>query len=146
MRETIIEYCGFDEPLMFLDEIFDDCLIGVSGVCNNFTPAYNYDKIIEKLNQTNILFHDLIQNHEDISFITFLSSKPETFIFDDLKDAFVGFKIQKNKELVETYDSDLCLNVLTKDCGDEDSAMEWFEYNVTQTYIGVTTPAIIYKL
>lgn len=51
MREEIIEYCSVDilEEDMFLDNIFDDGLLGICFNMNeSFSPAYDLNFVIEK--------------------------------------------------------------------------------------------------
>lgn len=168
MRDTIMEYCGYDTEVLpsniFLEESFDDCLYGVSAVCNNYTPAYHYNRLINKLEETKNLSPDqavdyfnenILDKYENVSFICFIEKtlaefakyNPDMLFFDDLNNALVGFKIEKNNEIVAVYDRDLCIDTLTETMdNDIDSAYEWFEYNTTQSYVGNNTPCILYDL
>lgn len=168
MRDTIMEYCGYDTDVsasnIFLDESFDDCLYGVSAVCNGNTPAYNYNQLIKKLEETKNLSADqavdyfnenILDKYEYVSFICFTQKtldefakyNPDMLFFDDLNNALVGFKIEKNNEIVAAYDRELCIEALTETMDDDiDSAYEWFEYNTTQSYVGDNTPCILYDL
>jgi hypothetical protein len=167
MRNTIIEYCGYDEETppsnILLDESFDDCLYGVSSVCNNSVPAYNYNTLVKKLEDSKNFSHqqaidyfneNILDKYEHVSFICFvdksmneLSRYNENMIFfDDLNSALVGFKLEKNNEIVAAYERDLCIESLTNTMEDYETAYEWFEYNTTQTYVGENTPCILHDL
>ena len=168
MRDVIMEYCGYDADTspssIFLDESFDDCLYGVSSICNNNTPAYNYNQLIKKLEETNNLSanqavdyfnENILDKYANVSFICFMEKtldelaryNPDMLFFDDLNNALVGFKIEKNNEIVAAYDRELCINALTETMdADVDSAYEWFEYNTSQSYVGDNTPCILYDL
>lgn len=165
MRDIIIEYCGFDQTVRgkFLRKSFDECLIGVSAVCNDFIPAYDYNLLIKKIEKKQKLSpkdaidyfnQNILDKYPFVSFIYFTDKtmdelsvyNPDMLFFDDLTSALIGFKIQKNNEMVAAYDKDLCLNALSESMDDMETAMEWFEFNTTQAYVGEHTPCIVYDL
>jgi hypothetical protein len=167
MRDIIIEYCGFDEETppsnILLDESFDDCLYGVSAVCNSMVPAYNYNTLIKKLEESKNISNQeaidyfnesILDKYEHVSFICFMDKSMKEYskynedmlFFDDMNSALVGFKLEKNNEIVAAYDRELCIESLTNTMEDYDSAYEWFEYNTTQSYVGENTPCILYNL
>ena len=165
MKEEIIELCGYEDfdclkKDIFLDEKYDDALIGVLGVCNDISPAYNQSEIIKiiKLENNfnreeaiNYFNNNILENYPELSFIVFTdgfnSKLPlynEGILFmDDLSDALIGIRIKKDCDIITVYDETLCVEILTSSIGNEEEAWDYFHYNVTGAYVGVNTPGIL---
>ena len=166
MKEEIIELCGFDEDHqienLFMDEIYDDCLLGVIGICNNFSPAYNHSEIIKKIiNDKKIteekaidyFNENVLTKYPELSFIHLIEDKNpkklslynEGMLFmDDLNPALIGIRIKKDCDIISVYDERLCIDFLINSgIGDLEEAVEYFQYNVTGAYVGVNTPGIL---
>jgi hypothetical protein len=162
-----MEFCGYDEEIppsnILLDESFDDCLYGVSAVCNSNVPAYNYNTLIKKLEESKNFSPDqaidyfnenILDKYEHVAFIYFVDKttdelskyNQDMLFFDDMDNALVGFKLEKNNEIVAAYDRELCIESLTDTMEDFETAYEWFEFNTSQSYVGDNTPCILYDL
>jgi len=61
---------------------------------------------------------------------------------DGFEDAFIGVVQSFGTEPKACYNYDACIDILMKDM-DEGEALEYFEFNVTQAYVGEHTPAFI---
>jgi hypothetical protein len=62
---------------------------------------------------------------------------------DGFEGAFIGIGVQFTRE-VAIYDYDDCVKILMERDGmDEDSAMEFLEFNVTGAYAGPHTPVFL---
>jgi hypothetical protein len=69
----------------------------------------------------------------------------EFILADGLELAFVGVKKRrKGKKLVTCYDSEICLAVLMENgIGSYQDALEYFEYNVLDAWVGDKTPLFV---
>ena len=63
---------------------------------------------------------------------------------DGFEEAFVGVVESFGSEPKACYNYSACIDILMKDEDmDESEALEYFEFNVTQAYVGKHTPAFI---
>jgi hypothetical protein len=64
---------------------------------------------------------------------------------DGYDDAFIGSSISAfNRKQVAIYDYDKCLMILMVDYGmDEETALDWFHFNVIGSWVGEDTPIFI---
>jgi len=73
-----------------------------------------------------------------------LSSKLKAIGFDE---AFIGYGGQACGNKVLIYDAEKCIEILKKRDGmDMEGAIEFFEYNVEQAYVGQDTPIFIWPM
>jgi hypothetical protein len=167
MRDQIIEYCGCDinEADMFLDSVFDDAILGICfRIDEGFTPAYDLGLILNKLmfingiseDSANIMVNDLISKYPTLSFIKQLKDDIEDMsiynnemLFLDGYDAkcLVGIRFKDNCSIISVYDDSLCVESLVEsDDMEEESAIEYFEYNTRGAYVGDNTPIFLSRL
>ena len=67
----------------------------------------------------------------------------EALLWDGFEGALIGYCERCTLGPVALYDHDKCIKILMERDGmDEDSAEEYFEYNVVGAYIGDKTPMI----
>lgn len=64
---------------------------------------------------------------------------------DGYEDAFIGTTISAfSRKQVAVYDYDKCLLILINKYGlDDETAMEWFSFNVLGSWVGDDTPIFI---
>ena len=63
---------------------------------------------------------------------------------DGIDDAFIGMTEVFGRPPLATYDRDKCIKILTERDGmTEDDAIDYFNYNVTGSWVGEETPAFI---
>lgn len=64
---------------------------------------------------------------------------------DGYEDAFIGSSISAfSRKQVAVYDYDKCLFILVDKYGmDDETAMEWFHFNVLGSWVGDDTPIFI---
>ena len=63
---------------------------------------------------------------------------------DGFDDAFMGMTEVFGRPPLATYDRDKCIKILTERDGmTEDDAIDYFNYNVTGSWVGEETPAFI---
>lgn len=66
---------------------------------------------------------------------------PEILLADGFEDALVG-TVQVFSKTVALYDREKCIKILMgRDGMERDEAEEYFEFNVTGSYVGEYTPA-----
>lgn len=163
MREEIIEYCGVDilEDDMFLDNIFDDGLLGICFTMNEgFTPAYDLNFVIEKIKQDKKVtdeiavntINQLIESHPMISFVKYIDESWDDlskynnemlFLNDYSANSLVGLLFKHETNIVAVYDDYLCVQSLIEEGMEEEEAIEYFEYNTRGSYVGENTPAFL---
>ena len=164
MRLDILEYCGEDEcqEELFVDECFDDCLLGITCIGSwSFTPAYDFNKMIDYIKKNNNLSEseaiehfnlNILDKKPKIAFVRYvnesnmvLSEYNEDMLFlDGFDNALVGIRIQKDYDMVAVYEDNKCISILIDNDGmDEEEAIEYFEYNVRGSYVGEHTPALL---
>ena len=67
----------------------------------------------------------------------------EALLADGFEDALIGVGVIFNRSLA-TYDMRKCIDILIKRDGmSEEEAVEYFEYNVTGSYVGENTPVFV---
>ena len=66
----------------------------------------------------------------------------EILLADGFEDAFIGVVESFGNKPKACYSYDACIDILVKDM-DYGEAIEYFEFNVTQAYVGEYTPAFI---
>ena len=63
---------------------------------------------------------------------------------DGFEGAFIGVATRCGQPTLAVYSSDKCINILMKDYGmDEEMAREWFDFNVTGSWVGEETPLFV---
>jgi hypothetical protein len=68
---------------------------------------------------------------------------PDALTADGFEDALIGYVTIFSKS-VACYDVDMCLGILMKRDGmTEEEAREFFDFNVTGSYMGEGTPAFL---
>jgi hypothetical protein len=163
MRNYILEYCGDNasEEQILLDEIYDDCLLGVTSVCFDTLPAYDYLKLSKMIEKNKNLSpkeaidffnEEILDKYPYTTFINYYNDIKENLskyngdmlFIDGMDSALIGFKIQKDCDMIAAYDDALCIQSLIDDgMEDETEAIEYFEYNVRGSYVGENTPCIV---
>jgi len=66
--------------------------------------------------------------------------------FKDLDNAIIGLTddiVSGTQRFV--YDYNKCVETLMKQGNDEQSAIDWIDYNVLGSYLGKETPIIVYQ-
>jgi hypothetical protein len=72
-------------------------------------------------------------------------TNPEAIVFHEFDRAYIGYTEQKGSSPVACYDWKKCVEILVEDRGmTYDEAVEWMGYNVTDAYIGESTPCFLY--
>ena len=67
----------------------------------------------------------------------------EALFADGFEDALIGVGVIFNRSLA-TYDMRKCLDILVnRDGMTEEEAVEYFEFNVTGSYVGENTPIFV---
>ena len=67
----------------------------------------------------------------------------EALLADGFEDALMGVGVIFNRSLA-TYDIRKCIDILIKRDGmTEEEAVEYFEFNVTGSYVGENTPIFV---
>ena len=67
----------------------------------------------------------------------------EAVFADGFEDALIGVGVIFNRSLA-TYDMRKCIDILMKrDDMTEEEAVEYFEFNVTGSYVGENTPVFV---
>jgi hypothetical protein len=61
---------------------------------------------------------------------------------DGFEEAFIGIGYQFNRPMA-VYDTDKCFEILMRDGMTEESAREYFEFNVLGSYVGDYTPMFL---
>jgi|TARA_A100000172_G_scaffold27244_1_gene16005 hypothetical protein len=70
------------------------------------------------------------------------SWNPEALLMDGFDAALVGAASRPDFGMVAVYDRDLCIDVLVDQGMPKDDAVEYFEYNCEQAYMGPGTPIV----
>jgi hypothetical protein len=163
MKEEIIGYCGVDilEEDMFLDNIFDDGILGICFTMNGgFTPAYDLNFLVEKIKQDKNVtdgiaitaINQLIAAHPMISFIKYMDESWDDlskynnemlFLNDYNENSLIGLLFKHETNIVAVYDDYLCVQSLVEEGMEEEEAIEYFEYNTRGSYVGENTPAFL---
>ena len=68
---------------------------------------------------------------------------PEAIIFDEFKEALVGYTENKNFSSVAVYDSEKCISLLIEKGHSLNEAVEHFDYNVLGSYLGSNSPIFV---
>lgn len=67
---------------------------------------------------------------------------PDCLLADGFEEALVGWVAVAGRPTVALYDRDLCLGILMRRDGMTlEDAVEYFEFNVAEAYVGERTPA-----
>jgi len=76
--------------------------------------------------------------------LSFLSSnyEDEILLADGFEKAFIGIGYRLDTPCA-IYDTDECLKILMQDGMNWDQAVEYFEFNVSGSYVGEQTPIFI---
>tara|TARA_R110002096_G_scaffold408833_1_gene608075 strand:+ start:873 stop:1121 length:249 start_codon:yes stop_codon:yes gene_type:complete len=68
-------------------------------------------------------------------------------LFAGFEDAFIGVSSRfGSSEPVATYDRDACIEILMRDGGSREAAVDHFEYNVAGSWVGEGTPIFLERL
>ena len=78
----------------------------------------------------------------------------ESMQYHDLNDAHIGTGIMQGKQPLMVYDSEMCIDVLTKQFSEDpqegsdprEDAVDWYGYNTEGTYCGPGTPVLAQTL
>lgn len=81
----------------------------------------------------NTIREQILEVYGEVAFL-----EPE--IYDS---AIIGVSESCNRQPVIAYDRDVILEILVSDGMSFDEALEFYEYNMLGTYIGVSTPTFI---
>ena len=68
---------------------------------------------------------------------------PEAILFPNYEDALIGICRRKGMNPVALYDQQKCIEILMQDGMSEDDAVEWFEYNTIDAWVGENTPCFL---
>ena len=69
---------------------------------------------------------------------------PEAMLADGFDDAIMGMCIQFGAEPIVAYDYEECVNILMERDGlDRTEAIDFMEFNVIGSYVGLNTPVFI---
>jgi len=69
--------------------------------------------------------------------------EPKALLADGFEDALIGY-VQHFSRYLACYDKEQCLRLLMKrDKMSRDEAVEYFEFNVVGSWIGVNTPVFL---
>ena len=165
MGDYILEY---NEDVVFMEEGYDEYLIGICAVCYEEDAAYNFNDIVrEKLgleldsiiNQSSITLsiQKILEEYPDISFIKFITNEEknhisnyntEMLVMDEYDESFIGIRYKHGCPIIAVYDRDMCIEQLIDrmegtDKEKENDAIEYFNFNTTCAYSGEYTPAIL---
>lgn len=71
---------------------------------------------------------------------------PDAVLFDGLDAALIGVGGQYTKRPLAIYSVQKIIEALTaqSDDGDEDAAVEWFDFNIACLWAGDGTPILVY--
>mgnify|MGYP003133357486 FL=1 len=69
----------------------------------------------------------------------------DALVADGFDDAIVGVVLQDEHPKV-VYDSYKCIDMLIEEGMSEEEATEYFDYNVSGSYVGKQTPIFIYPI
>jgi hypothetical protein len=71
---------------------------------------------------------------------------PEAMMADGFDEAILGMCIQFGSEPVVAYDYEKCIQILMKrDNMDKTEALDFMEFNVIGSYVGLNTPVFIMR-
>ena len=75
-----------------------------------------------------------------------LQEEEDFLLADGFDDAFIGVtEPQPNRLVCAVYDSEKCINILMKRDGmSYEEAVDFFEFNITGSYMGDRTPVFLY--
>ena len=66
----------------------------------------------------------------------------DALLVDGFNDAITGMCLQFGQLPVVAYDYEKCIQILMKDMS-RDDALEYFEFNIINAYMGLNTPVFI---
>lgn len=70
--------------------------------------------------------------------------KETVILADGLESAFIGLVQRVNEPVLACYDQDRCIQALVKESGMSlKDALEWFQFNTLDAYVGPGTPLFI---
>ena len=71
---------------------------------------------------------------------------PEAMMADGFDEAILGMCIQFGSEPIVAYDYEKCIQILiTRDDMDKADALDFMEFNVIGSYVGLNTPVFIMR-
>lgn len=161
MISAILEYCDLSDVNELIDPLFNDCLIGVSYRCDeSYTPAYDLNKIINKLMEVNgigdieagnIFNRDILNKNGMVSFILFKEDNHHRYnedmlFFSDLMPSLIGVRFKKDTHIVSVFDENKCIEELCNQGMEEMDAIEHFDFNSKGAFVGPNTPSILIRL
>ncbi len=68
---------------------------------------------------------------------------PQALLADGFEQAFLGICRRFGQEPVAAYSYEKCINILVLEGMSEDEAVDYFEFNVIGSWVGVGTPVFI---
>ena len=84
------------------------------------------------------------KHQEDPLTLTIQEQNPEALTADGFDDAIMGIAYRAGSEPLVAYSISLCIQVLMdRDGMDYDGAVEYFNFNVVDAYVGEGTPIFV---
>jgi hypothetical protein len=80
------------------------------------------------------------------SVLEILNEDQSVMLADGFENAFMGISFQMGKPPHAVYDTNKCLDILMEEGMEREEAEEYFSYNVSQAYVGESTPAFLTTL
>jgi len=80
----------------------------------------------------------MIDNDEFLEYVSELN--PEAAYPTDMEEAIIGIVERAGTNPLILLDKEKCLEILIKDGMDQDSAIEFFDFNVLGSWVGDGTP------
>jgi hypothetical protein len=74
-----------------------------------------------------------------------IGSDETVILADGFEEAIIGVGSQYTNAPCAIYDREKCIEILTRDMSHEE-AIEYFEFNVQQAYVGEATPMFIDRI
>ena len=68
---------------------------------------------------------------------------PDILVMEEFEEALVGICTRFGQEPIAIYDREKIIELLVAQGEDEESAIEWFEFNIIGGWVGPYTPAFL---
>jgi hypothetical protein len=68
---------------------------------------------------------------------------PDVILYPDYEEALIGICRRKGMNPVAIYDQKKCIDILIQDGMTEEEAIEWFQYNTIDAWVGENTPCFL---
>lgn len=69
----------------------------------------------------------------------------DILLADGFDEAFLGIIQGAGQEPKACYDRDKCIEILMKEGSSEEDAVEHFEYNIINSYVGLYSPVFLFS-